>query len=81
MANYQDARGSQGAEPTNDVKSRLIAGFGRILDAVEPQIDRAPANVQPAARKAVAVARARPLLTLAGLALGALVLTRGARRQ
>ena len=81
MTNYQDARGAQGSVAFKDAKSRLLVGFGRVLDAVEPQIGRAPANMQPAARKAMSVARERPLLTMAGLALGAVMLTRGARRR
>ena len=64
-----------------DVKSRLVEGFGRVIDAVEPHIDRAPANLQPTARKAVATARERPLLTMTGLALGAFLLTRRTGRR
>lgn len=63
------------------VKGQLISGFGRLIDALEPHIGKAPADMQPAARKAVEVARNRPLLTMAGLAVGALVLARGARRR
>lgn len=81
MTNYQNAGGAQGQPAFKDVKSRLLSGFSRVLDAVEPQIGRAPTNLQPAARRAVLVARERPLLTMAGLALGALMLTRGARRR
>ena len=81
MANYEDARGARGTAALDDVKARLLAGFTRVLDAVEPQIGRAPENLQPAARKAMSVARERPLLTMAGLAVGALMLTRGARRR
>ena len=81
MTNYQDVGGAQGQAAFKDAKSRLLAGFSRVLDALEPQIGRAPANLQPAARKAVSVARERPLLTMAGLALGALMLTRGGRRR
>ncbi len=63
------------------IKAQLLTGFGRAVDAIEPQIGRAPSNLQPAARKAVAVARERPLLTMAGLAVGALMLARSARRR
>ena len=81
MADYQGGAGAGATTALNDAKARLLGGFTRVLDAVEPQISRAPADIQPAARKAVSVARARPLLTMAGLALGALMLTRGARRR
>ena len=60
---------------------RLSSGFLGLIDRLEPHLAKAPADVQPAARKAVEVARARPLLTMAGLAVGALVLARGARRR
>lgn len=81
MSNYQDAARTQGRAAFEDARSWLLAGFSRLLDAVEPQISRAPANLQPAARQAVSVARERPLLTMAGLTLGALMLTRSARRR
>ena len=64
-----------------DLRGKLIGGFGRLVDQIEPHISKAPADMQPAARKAVEVARNRPLLTMAGLALGALVLARGASRR
>ena len=62
-------------------KGRLVDGFLNLVNRVEPHIGKAPADMQPAARKAVEVARNRPLLTMAGLAVGALVLARGARRR
>ena len=63
------------------MRDRLVGGFTGLIDRLEPHISKAPADVQPAARKAVEVARARPLLTMAGLAVGALVLARGGRRR
>ncbi len=75
-----DARGRvQGG--AGQVKDRLVSGFMGLIDRVEPHIGKAPSDMQPAARKAVEVARSRPLLTMAGLAVGALVLARGARRR
>jgi hypothetical protein len=65
----------------DQLKGRVVDGFLNLIDRVEPHIGKAPADMQPAARKAVEVARARPLLTMAGLAVGALVLARGARRR
>lgn len=62
-------------------KDQLLDGFGRMVDALENNIHRAPADIQPAARKGVAFARERPLATMAGLAALALVLARGARRR
>jgi len=62
-------------------KSGLVSGFGRVVDKLEGQIHRAPADLQPHAQKAVGFARARPLATMAGLAVGLLFLTRGARRR
>ena len=75
-----DARGRLQGQ-AGQVKGRLISGFLGLIDRVEPHIGKAPEDMQPAARKAVEVARSRPLLTMAGLAVGALVLARGARRR
>ena len=75
-----DARGRAQGQ-AGQVKDRLISGFLGLVDRVEPHIGKAPADMQPAARKAVEVARSRPLLTMAGLAVGALVRARGARRR
>ncbi len=78
-----DARSRLGAAAggAGGLKDRLVSGFTGLIDRVEPHIGKAPADMQPAARKAVEVARARPLLTMAGLAVGALVLARGAGRR
>ncbi|HEX8234163.1 MAG TPA: hypothetical protein VF559_12565 [Caulobacteraceae bacterium] len=68
------------AQGASQARDGLVSGFGRALDAVEGQVHRAPADLQPHARKAIGFARERPLLTMAGLAFAALFLTRGARR-
>lgn len=60
-------------------KDRLLDGFTKLVDAAEGQIHRAPADVQPAARKAVAFSRERPVATMVGLAAVALLLARGQR--
>ena len=65
----------------DQLKGRVVDGFLGLVNRLEPHIGKAPADVQPVARKAVEVARSRPLLTMAGLAVGALVLARGARRR
>ena len=54
--------------------------YGRAVDALETQVERVPANLQPQARKAVQFTRDRPIATVAGLALLGLFLTRGSRR-
>jgi len=76
---------------TGDAKSRFegqfkqVSGtakdyYGRAIQGLDGQIERVPANLQPQARKAVDFARERPLVTVAGLAALALILTRGGRR-
>lgn len=76
---------------TGDSKSKLEGQFkqvqgtakdyyGRAVDALDGQVARAPANLQPHARKAVTFARERPIATVAGLALLGLFLSRGGRR-
>ena len=62
-------------------KGVALDRFGRAVNALETQVDRAPANVQPAARKALAVARERPIATMAGLAAITLLLARRAGRR
>ena len=81
MTNSQNSGRAFGGSGLEAIKSRLLSGFSQVIDALEPQIDRAPANLRPAARKAVSVARERPFVVMAGLAFGALMLTRGARRR
>lgn len=63
------------------VKERLVNGFTGLVERLEGGIDKAPADIQPAARKAAEVAKRHPVLTMAGLAVGALMLTRGSRRR
>lgn len=61
-------------------KGSTLSGFGRAMDALEGQIGRAPAKLQPQARKAVEAARSRPWLTMAGVAAVGFLLTRSNRR-
>ena len=63
------------------LKGVALDQFGRAVNALETQVDRAPQSVQPAARKALGVARERPLATMAGLAALAFLLTSRARRR
>lgn len=79
-ARLDDARRQLG-DGAAKAKSGLLSGFGRVVDALEGQIHRAPTDLQPHAQKAVGFARQRPLATMAGLAVGLLFLTRGARRR
>ena len=76
---------------TGDAKSRFDGQFkeaggiakdyyGRAIQAVDGQIGRVPANLQPTARKAVDFARQRPVVTVLGLAALGLLLSRGSRR-
>lgn len=62
-------------------KDRVLDGFTKLVDAAEGQIHRAPADIQPAARKAVAFSRERPVATMVGLAAVALLLARGQRSR
>lgn len=65
----------------DQAKGEVLGAFGRAVDALEGQIHRAPANLQPQARQAVSVARERPWLTMAGIAAVGLVLARAGRRR
>jgi uncharacterized protein YjbJ (UPF0337 family) len=64
-------------------KGVALDRFGQAVNALDGQVERAPASVQPAARKALAVARERPIATMAGLAAITLLLARraGGRRR
>jgi uncharacterized protein YjbJ (UPF0337 family) len=64
----------------NQARGTAMDYYGRAVDALESQIERAPANVQPQARKAIAFSRERPLVTVLGIAALGLFLTRGSRR-
>lgn len=64
-----------------DLQAKLSGGVHKVLDGIEPHLEKLPEGAQGGARKAVGFARERPLLTLAGLALGAVVLLNGGRRR
>lgn len=55
--------------------------FNQGVNTLEAQIHRAPPDLQPQARRAVAAAREWPWLTMAGLAAVGLVLARGGRKK
>jgi uncharacterized protein YjbJ (UPF0337 family) len=57
-------------------KGAALDAFGRAVDALDAQVDRAPESVRPQARRALTVARERPMATMAGLAAIAFLLTR-----
>ena len=63
------------------VRGAILDAFSRGVDALEANIGRAPADLQPHARQAVGVARERPWLTMAGLAAVGLMLARPRRRR
>lgn len=63
------------------LKGAALGKFGQAVDALESQVDRAPASVQPTARKAISVAREKPVATMVGLAALTYLLTRRARRR
>lgn len=65
----------------NQVKGTALNLFGQAVDALEAQVHRAPANLQPRARQAVSVARERPWLTMVGVAAVGLLLTRSGRSR
>lgn len=73
--------GSAAASAGEDLQAKLSGGVQKVLDGIEPHLDKLPEGAQGGARKAVHFARERPLLTLAGLALGAVVLLNGGRRR
>lgn len=73
--------GSGAASAGEDLQAKLSGGVQKVLDGIEPHLDKLPEGAQGGARKAVGFARERPLLTLAGLALGAVVLLNGGRRR
>ena len=54
--------------------------YGRAVNKLETQVDRAPESVRPHARKALTVARDRPVATMLGLAAVTFLLTRRRRR-
>jgi uncharacterized protein YjbJ (UPF0337 family) len=62
-------------------KGVALDQFGRAVNALETQVDRAPQSVQPAARRALGVARERPIATMAGLAALTFLLARRAGRR
>ena len=72
---------------TGDGKSQLEGGFkqakgavldtfGRAVDALEAQVDRVPEAARPQARRALTVAREKPVATMLGLAAVTFLLTR-----
>ena len=63
------------------VRGKTLDVYGRAVTQLEGQIERAPAQVQPYARKAVGFARERPWATMAGLAAVTFLLARGRRRR
>ena len=54
--------------------------FGRAVTSLEGQVDRVPESVRPHARKALGVARDKPMATMLGLAAVTFLLTRRRRR-
>ena len=61
-------------------KGAALDVFGRAVDALDSQVDRAPESVRPQARRALSVARERPVATMLGLAALTFLLTRRSRR-
>ncbi len=60
-------------------KGALLSAFGRAVDALDGQVDRVPEGVRPQARKALGVARDKPVATMLGLAAVTFLLTRRRR--
>ena len=63
------------------LKGVALDQFGRAVNALETQVDKAPQSVQPHARRALGVARDKPVATMLGLAALTYLLTRRARRR
>lgn len=72
---------SRVTDGAGQAKTKVLDGFNKVVDSLEGQIHRAPADIQPAARKAVAFSRERPMATMVGLAAIALLLARGQRNR
>lgn len=65
----------------NRVKGGALDAFGRAVDALDSQVDRAPESVRPQARRALSVAREKPVATMLGLAAVTYLLTRRRRSR
>ncbi len=63
------------------VKGSALDAFGRAVDALDAQVDRAPESVRPQARRALSVARDKPVATMLGLAAVTFLLTRRRRHR
>ncbi len=63
------------------VKGSALDAFGRAVDALDAQVDRAPESVRPQARRALSVAREKPVATMLGLAAITFLLTRRRRHR
>lgn len=72
---------AQATDKVQQATQGLVGGFNRVLDMAEQHIDRVPEGGRENARRALGFARERPLLTMGGLALGALVLLNGLGRR
>ena len=72
---------NSGSSAVGGAKDQLLGGFSRVVDSLEGQIHRAPADLQPGLKGAAKLARERPLATMAGLAVIGLMLARGGGRR
>ena len=54
--------------------------YGRAVNKLETQVERVPESVRPHARKALGVARDKPVATMLGIAAVTFLLTRRRRR-
>ncbi|MBW3616353.1 MAG: CsbD family protein [Proteobacteria bacterium] len=72
-------RKSQVQGQFKQAKGALLDAFGRAVDALDGQVDRVPEQVRPQARKALGVAREKPVATMLGLAAVTFLLTRRRR--
>ena len=72
---------AQATDKVQQATQGLVGGFNRVLDAADANIDRVPESARDTARQGLRFARERPLLTMGGLALGALVLLGGLGRR
>jgi uncharacterized protein YjbJ (UPF0337 family) len=57
-------------------RGAAVDGYGRAVDALESNVGRLPANIQPQAKQVVSFARDKPLATVGILAAVGFLLTR-----
>ena len=65
----------------NDVKGKAQDAYGRVIDGLDGLVEKAPGDLREPARRGIAFARQKPLLTTGIIAGTALLLSSLARRR